>query len=350
MLNTCPKCRQTYVGKTCPRCAPVRPGAQRLAVTWDNPLASGHWSQNPWIRCGVGIAVAQGLFLGVRRWAEAGVSLFGPADMDLTWTGYSGLAAWTLLQFLCVLAGSMLVGAGQRDWLFYGLAVGFINMVIDLAICGERIRDVDSYFVLLMMATTFCAGVLGSRLGAAIWKPIELHRPALEFGGAKQGGIAVKDFFAGMNFITLKVNWLRILLGSAIGISGPPLAEWLFYRSLGWVGLRGAVEHSHDIQRGVFIIMIKILSVFLAGLVAGMNTSAGAAHGFWAGVLSAIGMVFVKAALAQQSIAEPINPEEIVAYAFITVGLCTVGGFFGSRLLPPVLHTGKRKLTKVAEI
>lgn len=354
MLTTCPKCRQTYVGKSCPRCAPqtLRSSAHRSGAPWDNPLTPGHWSQNPWVRCAVGVAVSQGLFLGLRRWAEAAVCFFGPQDTYLAWSGYEGFAAWGLLQAVCVLVGSMLVGSGQREWMFYGLAVGFINTIIDLALSGSRFIDITPTLIIVLMLGSFFAGVLGSRLGALIWRPLESSRTTLEVAsGGARGGIAVKDLFAGINFLSLKVNWLRIAIGAAVGIAGPPFAGWIFFYLVGALGMRSWLEDNQQVQTGVFIILIRILSVFLAGFLAGTNSANGPAQGFWTGLLCAGGMVVVRYLSSQSPTGEPFVVQEIIAYAFIALALCIVGAIFGARLLPPVIHRGKkRKLTKVAEI
>lgn len=295
--------------------------------------------------------MSQGLFLSARRWAEAAVSFFGPADQYLAWSGLPGFFAWGTLQAVCVLLGSILAGAGQRDWIFYGLALGFINTVIDLALSGNRFFEISPIMILLLMIASFLAGVVGCRIGAWIWRPLDTAKTTLELGmgGKAPGGIAVRDLFAGLNFLTLRVNWLRIVIGAVLGILGAAFASELFYRTVNAIGLRGALEQALDVKTNIFIIMVRTMSVFVAGFIAGSNSTNGLAHGFWAGGMVALGLA-VERYLRGLTNPEAFVPQEVLAFSFIYLALCLLGGYFGSKLLPPVIHTGKRKLTKVAEI
>ncbi len=351
-MTTCPTCNQSYLGKQCPYCRPAirlhthrRPRA--VKTPWDNPLAPGHWSQDPWLRLAIGLMVAQGSFLAFRRLIEAGLLGLGFTEQTYAWAGYTGFLVWGSLQIVCLFFGTLLAGSGQKEWLFYGLSVGFINTVVSLMQAGARYTgDITPWLLVMAMLLSLGMGVLGAKVGSYFWRPLQPAVPvAVSQKPRIKRSISVRDLITGLNILTVKVQWIKVYLGTAMALAGFFFSMQMFYWFVNTFQLREMID-SGNVQIRIFRLLISGLSILLGGFIAGSGSNYGPAQGIWSGIFTCIGYTIIILLQVEQT--PTLN--DLASAWVIILAIMIAGAIFGSRIMPPIVRTPKKSVSKPAEI
>ncbi len=350
-MTICPKCNQSYLGKQCPNCRPfIRLSSQRprsVKTPWDNPLAHGHWSQDPWLRLTIGLLVSQGSFLALRRLVEAASLGLGFSEQTITWSGYTGFIIWGSMQIVCLFIGTLLAGSGQKEWLFYGLSVGFINTVISLMQAGTRYTtDITHWLFIFAMFLSLGMGVLGAKLGSVFWRP--LQPTVTGTMGAKpkiRRSISLRDIITGFNILTVKVQWFKVYIGTLIALLGYFFAMKIFYWVVNTLQFQDMIE-SGNVKTRIFRLLIGGIAILVGGIIAGSGSNYGPAQGIWAGLFTCIGYTVGIFMQYEQS---PTLDELSSAWLIILM-IMIVGATLGSRMMPPIVRAPKKSVSKPAEI
>ena len=323
----------------------VHPAAMTpQGLTWDNPLVPGHWSQNPWLRLFVGVAVALGGFHAIRRLIEALFLVLGPSHMALTWRGWTGFFVWHGLQLVTFFLGAMVAGSSQPLWLFYGSVLGFIGAMTGLILTLGKHTMVPDMVLLLQICLEMAAAIAGAWLGSVIWKPITAikvevpvdRKAALE---AARRIKPYKEFLESINCFTLKLRWLRLFIGVVIGVIGYTFAREIFNAFVNQLRLGGALDNAREIRLDLIRDLIGATAVALGGFIAGSGSKNGPAHGIWLAALCCLGVV-VHNFLWRDP---PLRNDELTPQLALIALLAVMGGFLGSRLMPPIAKIQQSK-------
>lgn len=306
-------------------------------ITWDNPLVPGHWSQNPWLRLFVGVAVALGSFHAIRRLVEAAFLVLGPSSMALTWRGWTGFFVWHGLQMVTFFIGAMVAGSGQPLWLFYGSVLGFIGAMMGLILTLGKHTMVPDMVLLLQIGMEMAAAITGAWLGSFIWKPLTTikadlpvdRKAALE---AARRIKPYKELLDSFNFLTIKLRWLRLLTGVVIGVAGYTFAREIFNTFVNQLRLGGALDNAREIRLDLIRDLIGAAAVGLGGFIAGSGSKNGPAHGIWLAVLCGGGVIAHNYLWRDP----PLRSDELMPQLTLIAFLSVMGGFMGSRLMPPI--------------
>ena len=130
--------------------------------------------------------------------------------------------------------------------------------------------------------------------------------------------------------------WFRVLLGAVVAAAGYMTAAAVFAFLIDFSA--GRLTSDGWWQDRVVTWEIQALAVFVGGAVAGYNTSNGLKQGLCVGLPSS---VFLMVLLLVYSRTTPEFTVLTVAGCFC---LCTVGGWFGGQLFPPVAGCKSRRL------
>jgi hypothetical protein len=345
----CKRCLKPYVGKACPRCRPRR-RSYFANVPSENPLLAGHWSANVWIRFSVGLLTTFGVLHGLRRLFEAvGCATVGP-ETALAWSGIPALALWLLIEAVATLCGVIIVSASSSlSWFFgagIGLCVGFAHVV------GYRIGSdlLPEWLYLTIPVFLIGVGVVGSRVGAHLFPPPYQKGPSVAGFGAP----AVSPASSWLNLMNLmgmgaslfqaKLNWWRIVVGSAIGILAMFYAGWLFNYTTRVLLLQDLIEQSPNFRASIMTRLIMGVLVFLGAMFAGSSSTNGLAHGIWVALLNCMGYLF-----AERWNNRPLDLEIMGPMLLIVIAVSLGGAAFGGKILPPVV-AGPRAKVRNAEI
>lgn len=343
-----------------------------LSMPLENPLVPGHWSQKPWLRTVMGIIVAQGLFLFLRRCVEANhlyplagaldaleqarasagffVTHSGIIDAEIRsirnlWSNETGFLIWQALQVAALLLGGILAGAGQKAGWQYGGVIGLINGLISLFQLMPYQPQVTEVHLYGQPFLYIVVGIIASMIGAFIWPPLQvassedLRKPAQ---GAKPP--LWKLLVHNLDLRNLKVHWIRCILCAAVAAAG------IFFLKQGyeWATQRMGITDvlAKKVQKEQVVTMLTWLWVFLVSLAAGSSTKHGWIQGLFVGLVS--GPVFLI------KLANDGGPQLAGAELVTTLGtflaLGVAGGSFGARLLPPVIkgaRSGPRAMTGI---
>ncbi len=293
---------------------PLRPG-QAPAVTGPTDA----WMASPLGRVLLGLLLAQGLFHAARSLAT-GILLvcFGPEAVEAFQNSLVGVVFWQVVQGLALLAGTAPIGSGDPFGFFYGMLVGLGNGLICTAfplVPGTASGNLASFCLPLIQAAV---GLFGGWLGSLIWLPA----PEIVTIPVRKAQAWVRPLLKG------PILWTRVAIGAAITIAGAISAGALFDAML--EAGHGRLATSSYLQDRIFTWEIKILLLLLGGAIAGANTMNGFKQGLVVGVASALALALLPRYSA--SILEGL----ILFVA--TVSFCTLGGWFGGQLLPPILR------------
>jgi hypothetical protein len=279
---------------------------------------------------------------------------------------------------LSVVAGGILAGAGQRRAVRNGTIVGLYNGFLFLLVDAFVTKPHPMALIAQpLLQTAF--GTLGGYLGRVIWKPaapimsVRVGRPGQgEFAG--ESATAPLDT-AGLASIPLpppprrpnpfagQVNWVRVIIGTAIVVAGCLSAEYLLKEFLRErEGLQLAVDTPNQMR---FITSeISVLAMIFGGAFAGANTFNGPLQGTIVGMISTtalVGNIFQAGLGAGADPAQTLGltflglelntlAMQVVGTIFSVMPLSIVGGWFGGQLLPPVMEARKVSKTYTAPV
>jgi hypothetical protein len=324
----CPSCSRSYDDEIkCPRCA-VQLVSEKSRDDPDDPLPP-HWSRNPWGRTILGVILAQGLFFIIHELVAAGKIAVGD-DAGGTWATLSALLTVQALQLVALLMGSMLAGAGQKNGPVYGSFVGVwsgIFSVLIQSLQGEQVTAIDFYSQPILH-TVF--GGVGGLLGSWIWKPASAY---LAVDIRSQLPKPSAEFLAGV--LAGQISWVRVGGGLVIAVGGFVWADAILAFVLKTSDGRMSIRTS--MQQTLMTYEIMGLALFLGGTIAGMSTWNGTMQGLWVGLLSAALLVGIRIGYSDSW---DLNYNVILSGAVLF--LCTLGGTFGAKLLPPVVKQSNR--------
>ena len=331
MPMICPSCRCAFEQRVyCPQC---RTQLQYQSDSQRNRALKGlsAWHQSPWGRVALGLGLSQGLFYGLRQLVTAGFLAIGGSDAQTANQALSNLLLLQGLQLVALLLGGILVGAGRRQSLIYGMVLGTWNGVLCILLYptgGKTFLALSLYGQPLLQAVV---GGFGGWLGSRIWKPFEeasapIRAPEKEPYRPK---IKPKNWFAG------KIAWGRVITGCAVAIGGTVWADVIF--DLIQRAGRGELDLRTQVHAQLLTWEIIALAILGGAALAGATTKNGLKQGMMVGMITA-------AVLLGLRLAEPVVQWETLA---VLVGgsllLGLLGGGFGGQLLPPVIKQSKRR-------
>jgi hypothetical protein len=271
------------------------------------------------------------LFRAVQQIATGILLLaMSPDSLDTFNTSLAGVLFWQILQGLALLFGTAIVGSGDASGFFHGTLVGIGNGLLCTLfplIPGIAASDLALYGQTLIHAFL---GLVGGWLGSLIWRPPFEFVPTVGLSDTqKNNRRRWKPLLAGA------IGWPRVLIGAALGIAGSFWAGYLFDAML--EASQGRLASGSYFQDQIFIWEIKVLVLLLAGATAGANTNNGFKQGLVVGTLAAVVVISLP------GMTQGVQQTGIVL--LVTLALCTLGGWFGGQLLPPIVVRKKSKYT-----
>jgi hypothetical protein len=294
------------------------------------PGSPVRWRQTPWGRILIGLALAQGLFYGVRQLLTgAFLALQADGGAQQSWGSPSGLILLESLRLMTLLFGAVMAGGGQRHGIILGALVGVGNGVFSVLLPTGPVpvRSMVGIYGQPLLQTAF--GALGGWIGRAYWQPIPISDPDEHRPARKQAARRRQPLFAG------RVAWFRVGLGIALAVAGTLSAGVLFDLVLD--ASQGKLTTTDEMQDLVATWEIKALAVLLGGTVAGATRANGLKQGLAVAIGSSVILVGIQ--LNQRK-----HPLELALLSLVSCfSLALVGGWFGSQLFPPVLKLRRRR-------
>jgi hypothetical protein len=326
------------------------------------PDGPTNWQDNPLTRSLGGLLLAQGVYFGLSQVIVLGLIFSGTENRDAWWATASGSFLKQVLQAISILIGSCLVGASQQRGFLQGMVVGlynsFVFLMIEFASAQGSNVGIEQVWVLFGQPPLQAAfGALGGFIGSMIWKPI---RPMGEPTAPKApSGPTPKLPSWGKTALDGPINWPRVLIGISVAV-GVTFWANLIFRSILDNLPPGIGNHAVETPYQAKFVMweIAVLALVAGGTIAGANSSNGFKQGLIAAFVIAVVLIVLNPraggsdlptqALAfgllriDQALNLPI-PLANFTYTMLTVvPLVTVGGWFGSQLMPPLTGPHRR--------
>jgi hypothetical protein len=284
----------------------------------------GGWNRSRWMhtpvgRVIVGVLLAQGLFYALRHLFTGVIMMLDGDGVSVeAWTSFHGLLFLQALQVLAPALGGVLAGAGHRGGSVLGALVGVVHGALSIALSPAPVQSTSAVtmYALPLLQTLF--GGLGGMVGTTIWKPPQ----AVTFMRAeKKEGVARPRIpvFSG------PIAWLRVLLGSALAVTGSLFATQIFEAVLN----AGHWDIPYLVQDEILTWEVKAFAVLIGAGIAGANTFNGLKQGLCVGVFTSLAVLAV-----------PSRHSTTMIYSLMLVSsmlLSLAGGWFGSQLLPPII-------------
>ncbi len=333
MPMICPKCNGIFDQQIqCPSCA-VRLHFSSTAGSSKGVAGKKNaWQHSPMGRILVGLLLAQGLALGLRFFWDGSLSFSEGPESSNTWTALFEIIILQGLQAVCLLIAGGLAGAGQSKGLFIGGFIGLGNSFIFLAIrIFQNHPPVGVLLYGVPILETFC-GALGGFIGSIIWRP--LPKLALANPIAKATAKSKVRRSSGTMLFQGPISWPKVFIGTAVVVVGviSPTVVLDFVMTAS----RGQMQVSTHLQAKLITWEISGLAMLIGAAIAGFNTFNGGKQGLCVGIGSAIALV------GFYLVQSEIFLEEIIGLVACVVLLCMAGGWFGSRLFPPVASSPRR--------
>ena len=331
MAMVCPKCKGTYEQRIhCPTCH-VHLNYQEKGR---RGYQGGPWQQTPWGRIVLGLALAQGLFYGLRQLFTAGALASG--NQEKMWTTLGGLLLLQGLQLLALLIGGMMAGASQKRGIVYGAILGIWNGALCLMIYPEHSANIliSSYGQPILQMVF---GALGGFLGSFIWRP--LSEPATAHSHKPEPEDKKKKKFRAISLWVGPLFWGRVITGSAFAIGGTLWADAIleFVEDAGG----SEVRISTHLQAQLLTWEITAFALLGGACLAGATTFNGLKQGLAVGILTTIVLVGFKLGQGEAT------PLIFLLTAVSPIILGMLGGVFGSQLLPPLMNKERKALWDV---
>jgi hypothetical protein len=355
MHRTCPRCRGTSEHFLCPRCGirtedkdpSARPGPSATAADPADAIT-------PAIGVLIGLLLAQGLYYALRHLMTALLLMNGDVRAEAEfWAGGHGLVMQQATQALALVVGSMVAAAGQRYGWALGAALGVVNSLLLVSLQTLVGSPPDALIRFGQPLLHAALGAVGGLLGGRIWQPAPplpaiAADPQPESERLTTAG-AVADELPDMDVEF--VPWVRILVGAIVGVVGTLGASVIRNLLLAASGGGGS-----EIKQSPFVPwIIAVVAQMLGGGIAGTNTRAGAANGFWVGILASVLLVVAQSFADFQMVTHEFLawvlglgkvPSGSAAALMIqgaqAVLVGVAGGWFGAQILPAI--TPKRTL------
>jgi hypothetical protein len=277
----------------------------------------------------IGVLLVQGLFYALRHLFTGVMMMTGDThDPALGWTRPHGILGLQALQASVPFVGAVLAGAGHRNGLLLGILVGAVNGILALFMpLTFRSHGTIAVYGLPLLQTL--AGAVGGWIGCSVWKPIQ---PVAFLRAEKKTGVAriPLPVFVG------PVRWVRVVLGSVIALLGSFYAGKIIDLILTLAA--GRLDSYLMLQDEMVGWEIKAFAVLVGAGLAGAGTHNGIKQGLCVGLLTGLGLLAI-----------PARRGTTFMFSMTLLSamlLSLVGGWFGSKLLPPLtkLPRGRRRL------
>lgn len=354
----CPACQAAFAGVSrCPRCGALLLMPQEAALPspreWDRGEHLLH--PTPVLRVIVGLLVALGLYLGLRKVAVGLVMAVEP-DPTAWWLSFDGLVTVFGIQTLATLMGAFLAGAGRPRGFSVGAVVG--GLCGGLFLAAEILGGAPNWHLVLYLQPPLLliTGGLAAIVGARVWPAAaDLNMPPPSPPGSRLSSIRLgTDSRRTPDRPTL---WGGVLLGAVLLVAGSAFAE----RTRHTIQKQSAgLLKVESTGQGRFLSwQFATLAGLMGAAFAAAGTGAGVRHGLYVGLLGCLGVIGVCAAQGEPT--TPIaymltrldlgaaalsEPAALAAVAGGTLLTGLVGGWLGGVLLLPLAppHLQNRRL------
>jgi DNA-directed RNA polymerase subunit RPC12/RpoP len=327
MAMVCPQCKETYEQRLqCPACnVRLLYKSGGAAAKGKKAEQSGKWMQSSPGRLLLGLLIAQGVYLGLRKLCTAGLLVIENPDIHGVWTMPFGVILAHTMQALGLLVGGTLAGAGYRRGTILGVIVGLASAAITLFFEPESGQEAATMALYLMQPVV---GAIGGFLGCTIWKPVAASKNSKDgvLGDKKPPTSADPVYPAKFSG---PISWIRVLAGAAVAVAGIYYAKNILTLIYQASDGKLAVENMEDAWQRILVLWgIKAFFLLLGSAVAGASTVNSLKQGLCVGLLVGViqmGM-FLGGGLGT------LESSILVVVGGLVLGF--VGGWFGGQLFP----------------
>lgn len=286
--------------------------------------------ERPWERIFIGLVLAQGLFYGLRHLVTAGLlAAQGREAIEQMGTAASGILLFQGMRMFALLVSTFFMGAGQRKGVILGAMIGAWNGVFSVLLFTDPAQVLTPTAVLGQPMLQVVIGALGGWLGALVWKPLSATDPTeTPLPRRRRLLRRNRDLFRG------PVAWFRVAAGVIMAVAGTLMATLVFDKILD-IG-NGTLATTDEVQDRLITLEIKALALLFGGALAGAATRNGLKQGFCVGLVSAVILSGIEIRYVEHWL-------QMAAYTSLAAfSLSLAGGWFGSRLFPPIIRKPRR--------
>jgi hypothetical protein len=278
----------------------------------------------------IGLILAQGLFYGLRHLLTGILLAATPTEPAALWEDMRHLLMLQAIQIVAVMAGGMLAAGAQQHGLVLGTMVGAWNGVFSVLLRQNPAQELTMVALYGQPLLHAAFGAVGGWVGTQVWPPIQPYADVEIVPQRKKSKRRQEALFAG------RVNWFRVVAGSAFAIAGSLCATMLFQKVLD--ASNGALGTSDHLQDLIITWEIKALATIVGGALAGATTNNGFKQGVFVGVASSLVLIAIQAPVGEAWL------KVAVLTAISTMCLTVIGGWFGGQLFPPIIKVERRGL------
>jgi hypothetical protein len=331
MAMVCPQCRVAHVQKlACPTCGSRLQYVlmELSSLRYRRPNFST-WRQTPWGRLFVGIALALGMNHVVGDFLIAGKLIAVEREQVAIVSAMDSMVRMHGLQIFSVFLAGLLTGAGQKRGAFYGVFVALWSCLLFQCLDGGPFVLDDLAARAAQFLLLGSCGAAGGLAGSVAWqskKPIAAYsRPKSDFKRTRPRRSAYEG----------PVAWLRVCMGIPIAVGGVVCAQVL--REMLLDAGNGKLVIESYFQADFVAWEISALAILAGSAFAGATCSNGLKQGLFVGIGTATALLGIR--LASPQISAGLLAVTVVA----AVCLSITGGWFGGRLLPPVVRAARHR-------
>lgn len=329
MSTVCSRCSHVYdYADACPRCGAESPARGEPGAA---PSRGPRWQQTAWGRILIGLILAQGLFYGIRHLATGVLLAASGGDAEALWSDLRNVMILQGIQLFGVLAGALIAGGGQRSGVVLGAVVGAWNGVLAVMLRQNPSQELTMVGLYGQPVLHTALGAVGGLIGSLIWRPIPAAAVPLILAPPRKPVPRRKS-----NLLAGKIHWIRVLVGATLAVVGTLSATLILQKVLDLS--QGKLTTTSDLQDRLITWEIKLLALIVGGVLAGATTKNGLKQGLVVGFASGVALVGFQAPTTDRWL-------EIALFTLVgTTCLCSVGGWFGGNLFPPLLKLDHRRV------
>jgi hypothetical protein len=277
------------------------------------------------------VILSQGLYYGVRQLCTAGLLASGDQAAPDVWTTLYGLIFLQVIQALCLVLAGMLAGAGLRQGIVFGAVVGVWNGVLSVVMQSFGGLPHTAVTLVGQPILHIAFGAAGGFLGCRIWKPL----PTLAGPAAPQAAAPLIPARIRRPLFEGPVAWGRILLGTALAISGAVWANVILDLVLD--AGQGMLDITDHLQAQLVTWEVTGLAMLAGSALAGAGTSNSLKQGLCVGLAASAVLLGVRLGV------RPAALHDLILTVACSVTLGLVGAWFGGSLFPPLLKLSRPK-------
>lgn len=311
-------------------------------------------------RLAVGLGLALASYAGLRELWQLIPRLLH-LDAAAWLASVPGLLSLYGMQTIAVTLGALVAAAARSHGYTHGLLVGLASGGLFFLWELQQEAALRQAPVLLQIPLVAWVGLLAGWLAERIWPPppvIELPRPRSSLLSSLQ--FARQSLAPAIAPPPTPTRWFRILFGAVVGVA---LLLWADQIRLGIQRYSLGLFQAQTAGHASFLSwLIAAFGLLLGGVLAAAGTSAGLRHGLFAGLLAA--PVVLGFALQHETLPPPLEyaltrlglagvplSDPVAAAAVLggILSLCTLGGWFGAALFPPLAPAASRRVRPVSD-